>query len=128
MGLAAAKKRLDTSASNIANSATTGSTDKGGKQPYRSQRVEQTAVTDGNGNPLGVNAVSVDKDPAYVPAYDPGSPFADENGNEGVPNVSLAEEAKNMKLAGYAYKANAEVIEAAGEMEEDLLKTFDEEV
>ena len=127
-GLAACMKRLETSASNVANFATTGSLEEGGKPPYSAQVVQQTTISDQNGNALGVKAVSKLKEPAFVPAFDPGSPFADSEGNIGVPNVNLAEEAVNMKIAEFAYKANLNVIKVSEEMQEDLLRTFDEEV
>lgn len=126
-GLAVSAKRIEASASNIANFATTGSLEEGEKPPYTAQEVRQTTVTGDNGEPLGVSAVSVPKDPAFVPAFDPGSPFANGEGLVGVPNVNLAEEAVNMKMAELAYKANISVIKTAEEMQDALLETFDEE-
>ncbi len=127
-GLAASMKRLGASASNIANFATTGSLEEGGKPPYSPKTVQQVTVADRNGNSLGVHTVTYTKDPAFVPAFDPDSPFADSEGNIGVPNVSLAEEAVNLKIAELAYKANLMVIRTEEEMQEALMKSFDRKV
>ena len=49
----------------------------------------------------------INKNKPFVPAFDPGSPFADENGMIGVPNVNLAEEAVNLTIAEVNFKASA---------------------
>ena len=120
-GLQAATTRLSASASNIANLQTVGSLD-GGQAPYTPLETQQTAQ--GNG---GVAAQNVGRQNPFVPAFDPNSPFADENGVIGVPNINLAEEAVNVGLAELAYKANIQVIKAAEEISDELLRTFDDE-
>ncbi len=122
-GLMASSKRIEASASNIANLQTTGSLEEGGKAPYSAVTTTQTAQESG-----GVKAETVEKDPGFVPAYEPGSPFANEEGLVGAPNVNLAEEAVNIKLAEIAYKANLKTIETVAELEEELLNTFDKKV
>lgn len=122
-GLLAATKRADASAENIANAYTAGALDEAdGPAPYSARTVVQETREGG-----GVVAKNVEKDPGYVPAYDPGSPFANEDGLVGAPNVDLVEEAVNLKLAETAYKANITTIKVAGEMSDELLKTFDDE-
>lgn len=121
-------KRLNTGASNVANLGSAGSIEEGGKPPYTPRVVQQSTVTDAKGNTMGVMAETVPKEPAYVPAYDPDSLHANSEGIIGVPNVELSEEAVNMKLAEFVYKANLKTIKAASEMEEDLQRLFDEEV
>ena len=85
-------------------------------------------MADSDGRSLGLRSDSVQKQTPFVPAYDPDSPFADDDGLIGVPNVNLAEEAVNLSLAKNTYKANLKTIEAAGELQDELLKILDKDV
>ncbi len=125
-GLTAAGRKAEAAASNIANMQTTGSLTDPAQPPYTPIATQQTAVTDGQGNPQGVQSTFVPRSQPFVPGYEPGSPLADENGLVGVPNVNLAEEAVNLKLAALTYKASAQTIEVASEMQEELLNMFDD--
>lgn len=122
-GLVASAKRVEASASNIANVQTSGSLEEGGKAPYSALTTVQSAQQGG-----GVRADIVQKDPAFVPAYSPDSPFADGEGYIGVPNVDLAEEAVNLKVAELTYKANLKTIETAADLQKDLLDAVDRKV
>lgn len=123
-GLLAATKRVETSANNIANANTAGALDEAdGPLPYSAQTVVQKTGENG-----GVVAEVTTKDPGFSAAYDPDSPLANNDGFVGAPNVNLAEEAINLKLAEVAYKANLATIQVASELSEELLNTFDEEV
>lgn len=125
-GLLAASKRAEASASNIANISTTGALNEAdGPKPYNALTTTQQSVTGSNGQSLGVSATNIPKDPGFVQAYDPGSPFANEDGLIGVPNVSLTEDIVNLKLAEVTYKANARVLETASELSEELIQTLD---
>lgn len=124
-GLNAAAKKVDAAASNIANVSTTGSVEDGGQAPYSALTTVQKTVVDGEGNGLGARTDIVPKDPGFVPAYAPDSPFANAEGIIGVPNVNLAEEAVNLKLAEISYKASLSVIKTADELSEELLHTVD---
>lgn len=126
-GLTAAAKRLETSSNNVANMSTVGSLEEGQQQPYEAQKVVQSSVSKGFSGTATVRAVSVPKDPAFVPSYDPDSPFADSEGNIGVPNVDMNEELVNMKAAEFAYKSNALVVETSKEMLEELQHAIDDE-
>jgi flagellar basal-body rod protein FlgC len=122
-GLFAAGKRVEASANNIANAQSEGSLDPNSpNQPYQAQTTVQKAV----GESGGVAAYNIPKNPSVVGVYDPNSPFADANGNIGVPNVDLAEEAVNLKLAEISYKANLATIKTASEMSDALLNIVDE--
>ena len=126
-GLTAATKKVEASASNVANLTTAGALDeKDGPKPYETLKTVQTSVADQDGNGQGVRARNIPKDPGFVQAYDPDSPFADENGYIGVPNTDLAEEAVNLKLAEITYKANLKTLQVAKETTEELLRTFDD--
>lgn len=126
-GLAAASKKVEASASNIANLTTAGSLTDTGNAPYNAVTTVQQAVTDESGNGLGVRATTIPKNTPFVPAYDPDSPFANPDGLVGVPNVSLAEEAVNLSLAETTFKANLKIIEAASELSRELISIFDDE-
>lgn len=121
-GLTAASRKVDTAASNIANVSTGGALDpsKGGKAPYSALETTQTSTAQG-----GVTADVRIKQPGYIPAYDPNSPFANEEGEIGAPNVSLDEEAVNLKLAETTYKANIQSLKTSIEMNDELFKAFD---
>lgn len=123
-GLNAASSRLNASASNIANVSTAGSLTDKSNAPYTPLTTQSKAVD----VPGGVQTQYSAKAQPFTPAYDPDSPFADENGYIGVPNVDLAEEAVNMKLAALSYKANLSVIETASDMFQELLDSVDKEV
>lgn len=127
-GLAAATRQLNASASNIANLQTVGSLEEGGQAPYTPLTATQTTITGEGGQPFGVSSTYTPRNPPFVPAFDPDSPFADENGVIGVPNINLAEEAVNLNLAELQFKANVSVIKTADELNEELLSIFDERV
>lgn len=122
-GLTAAAKRADAAASNIANVQSTGAIGGGGPAPYTPVDVKQTAQSPGQGG--GVRAEYAPRNPGFVPAYDPSSPFADANGIIGVPNVDLATEAVNLKIAELAYKASAKTLSVSEDMANALFKALD---
>lgn len=123
-GLVAASKRVEASASNIANSTSAGSLDPGSPyQPYEALTTIQTANESG-----GTLATNVPKKPGIVNAYAPDSPFANADGMVGVPNSDMVEDVMNLKLAEISYKANLKTIQTASEMSDALLNTFDRRV
>ncbi len=126
-GLTAASKKVEASASNIANLQTVGSLEDGKQKPYTPLTTTQTAVTDDNGNGLGVTSNFAPKGDPYYSVYSPDSPFANAEGIIGVPNVDLAEEAVNLQIARATYKANAAVIKVSEDLSDELLRVLDEE-
>jgi flagellar basal-body rod protein FlgC len=123
-GLLAASKRVEASASNIANASSAGSLDPSSpNQPYQALTTVQTANDTG-----GVTATNIPKSPGFVNAFAPDSPFANSEGLVGAPDVDLASEAVNLKLAEITYKANIETLKTAGEMSNELLNIFDKRV
>jgi flagellar basal-body rod protein FlgC len=122
-GLFGASKRIEATASNIANLNTAGSLEDGGQPPYSTLTTAQAAQDSG-----GVKTEIIPKSPGFVPAYDPDSPFANAQGEIGVPDTDLAEEGVNLTLAKTAYRANLAVIKTADEMQDELIKSFDREV
>ncbi len=115
-GLQAASKKVEASASNIANLQTA---------DYTPITTQQTAQSDTSGGGQGVRSDFVPKTQPFTPSYDPDSPFANNEGYVNTPNVDLAEEAVNMTIAKTAYKASVSVIETVQDMTEELLAAFD---
>ena len=121
-GLTASVKRVEASASNIANVSTTGALNPAdGPAPYTPLTTTQKSVDGG-----GVRAEIVTTEPAFTPAFSPNSPFANADGLIAAPNIDLATEAVNLKLAELTYKANLQTIRTAEEMSDELLSTFDD--
>ena len=118
-GMNAATKRANTSASNIANMATTSTPESGtGKvnDGFFAQRTINEPSKDG-----GVVAKSAPQNPSHTLLFDPSSPQANAEGQVAYPNVSLAEDIVQLKLAKHAYEANVNVMKTAFEMEKTLL-------
>jgi flagellar basal-body rod protein FlgC len=120
-GLTAASLRLDAAASNIANSQDTAplSPQPGDPQPYQPVDVVQQHVAGG-----GTSATFEPVVPASNAIYDPGSPFADANGQVAAPNTDLAQQLVNTNVASVSYDANVQVIETAQKMQGYLLNIF----
>jgi flagellar basal-body rod protein FlgC len=120
-GLVAAGRRLEVSASNVANISSSGPLPDapnaaGFPAAYAPLRVDQVDVA-GGGTAATVSAVS----PSYVPQYDPSAPYADKNGLVAAPNVDLANEAVQQITARIEFAANAKVIQIESEMMKTLL-------
>ena len=117
-GLAAAAKRVEVSASNIANQSSTATQVNGvtTNQPYIPKDVVQIS--------LGAGGVRADVRDAEVPSvkyYDPESAQSDEHGFVSAPNVDTADELVKMQIASYDYKANLKSIKIADRMAQNLL-------
>ncbi|GJL86190.1 MAG: hypothetical protein DHS20C02_19650 [Micavibrio sp.] len=125
-GLTSSTQRLNASAANIANLQTIGSLEEGGQAPYSAVTTTSSAQTVGNGEGAGVVTQIIPKDTPFVPVFSPDSPFADENGVVGVPNVNLAEEIVNINLAEITYKANLKTIQAASDLDKELFRILDQ--
>lgn len=120
-GLNAATQRVVASASNIANAFTSGSVDDSANPPY----TPVTTQSRSQGETGGVLTDIVPKANPFSQAYSPDSPFANEEGIIAVPNVDLAEEAVNLKLAEISYKANLNTIKVQSELYDALLNSVD---
>ncbi|MDD5586491.1 MAG: flagellar basal body rod C-terminal domain-containing protein [Alphaproteobacteria bacterium] len=73
---------------------------------------------------LGVRSTLRPREPAYVAATAPHSPDANAAGLVAAPNVDMATELVNAKLAEVSYRANAAVIRAAEKNDKELLDTL----
>jgi flagellar basal-body rod protein FlgC len=122
-GMNAATRRLDVSASNVANVMTTGAlpdadgtVPAGAPQAYDPLEVVQTASAGG-----GVQTSVTAAKPSTIAVSDPQAPFANQNGLVAAPNVDLAQELVGQMLASYSFAANAHVMKADNRMTETLL-------
>ena len=133
-GMIASLARLNASASNIANSQTTGplrasaaaapTDDAGPGAPRVSPPVDVVLrSTDGQSGVSGVAASYRPRSPASVQRYDPTAPFADADGLVAAPNVDLAEEAVGLIEASLLLRANLAVLKAADAMTKGMLDT-----
>jgi flagellar basal-body rod protein FlgC len=117
-GMTAAVRRLEVSARNVANASSDGplpgAGDAGGV--FTPFRVDQVEVA-GGGTAAQVSAV----EPGQVPAYDPGAPYADQNGLVAAPNVNLEGEVIEALVARYTFAFNAKVMRASADMTKSLL-------
>ena len=136
-GLAAQRRLIEATSSNIANIETT-DTDQGG--PYIPQRVsfKSTKQSDSFGslldranrfNPvergLGSMVTAKTFDQQVEPTkkeYEPENPKADEQGYVEKPNINLTLEMGNMMVASRAYEANVTVLNAAKAMMKKALE------
>ncbi len=122
-GLESATRRVTASASNIANVTTAGSLQNNENAPYTPLTTSSSTLENG-----GVSTRIVERtSDRFTPVYSPDSPFADDQGIIGVPNVNLTEEAVNLTIAETQYRASAQIIETTAELSDELLSIFDEE-
>ncbi len=122
-GMNAAARRLEVSASNVANVLSTGAlpnTDgtvpAGAPQVYAPLELVQTASA-GGGTQTAVTTIS----PSTTAVYDPQAPFANQDGLVAAPNVDLAQEMISQLIASYSFAANATVMKADDRMTGALL-------
>src|SRR6516165_145646 len=108
-GMHAAARRLEVSASNVANVATTGAlanadgtVQAGAPQAYDPLALVQTASA-GGGTQTTVTTAS----PSTIAVSDPTAPFANQDGLVAAPNVDLSQEMVGQMIASYSFSANA---------------------
>lgn len=117
--MAAQSKRLNVSASNMANADSVAGPDG---QPYRARQVI-FEVDSASGSDIGgvkVSDVVESTDPDRM-VYEPGNPLADEQGYVRMPNVNVVNEMVNTISASRSYQANVEVMNSAKTL---MLKTL----
>lgn len=125
-GMNAASRRVEASAANIANATTAGALDPAdGPSPYQALTTVQSSVSAASGESLGVRSDTIPASRPFVPAYDPDSPFANEDGLIGAPNVDLATEIVNLQIGSAVYKANIKTMQVAADMQKEMLDMVD---
>ncbi len=123
-GLTAERLRLDTIASNIANSTTTRTEDGG---PYKRKiavfkenlQREINALSGQNktvSKGVKVDAIVFDDTTSFKTVYDPSHPDANEEGYVQMPNVDILNEMVDMIAATRAYEANVTALNAGKSM------------
>jgi flagellar basal body rod protein FlgC len=118
-GYNAAVTRLDVSADNIANQASTQSTDQNGltvNAPYVPQQVVQASIA-GGAVTTSIQPVT----PASVGQYDPANPASNAEGIAQVPNVDLTQQLINSAIALYSAQANLKSIKTQDQMMQQAL-------
>jgi flagellar basal-body rod protein FlgC len=116
-GLNAATRRLEASASNIANMRSFGSL-SAHEQPavYAPLEVQLAAQAGG-----GVSANIAPSARAALLAYDPSASFANAKGYVAAPDVDLTQEIIHLAVASYEMAANLAVIRTADNMTKAVL-------
>jgi flagellar basal-body rod protein FlgC len=102
--------RLNTTASNLANTETLASS---AKEAYRSRHPVFQAMIDDRSRPekVGVRMLGIVQSQSEAkPLYDPGHKLANEEGYVFGSNVNAVEEMANMISASRAYQNNVEVL------------------
>ena len=117
-GLTAAARRVEVSASNIANQSSHGAL-PGVDGPAAYAPLEVQLVTQAGG---GVSASIAPSARAALLAYDPQSAFANARGYVAAPAVDLTDETLNLALASYDFAANLAVIRTADDMTRTMLE------
>jgi flagellar basal-body rod protein FlgC len=112
--LLAQRTRMNCIAGNMANLNTL-CNEKGEPVPY-CRRIATFAACRADGGP-GVHVATIEQDPAPFPLrHEPGSRFADKDGNVKYPNIDMATEYINMLEASRAYEANITMMETTKAM------------
>jgi len=122
-GMNAAARRLEVSASNVANVLSTGAVPNadgtvpaGAPKAYAPLELVQTASAGG-----GTQTTVTTAKPATTAVFDPQAPFANKDGLVAAPNVDLAQEMISQLVAKYSFAANARVVKADDEMAKTLI-------
>jgi flagellar basal-body rod protein FlgC len=122
-GMSAATRRLDVSASNIANANSTGALPNadgtlpaGAPAAYAPLELVQTASAGG-----GTQTTVVTVAPSTIAVSDPQAPFANQDGLVAAPNIDITQEMVGQMMASYSFAANAAALTAGDRMTKALL-------
>jgi flagellar basal-body rod protein FlgC len=122
-GMNAATRRLDVSASNVANAMSDGAlTNADGTVPageptaYAPLELVQTASAGG-----GTQTTVTTATPSTTTVYDPEASYANQSGLVAAPNVDLSQEMVSQAIASYSFAADAMVLKADDRMSKTLL-------
>ena len=122
-GMKAATRRLEVSASNVANVMSTGALPNadgtvpaGAPRAYTPLELVQTESAGG-----GTQTTLTTAKPSTTTVSDPQAPFANQNGLVAAPNVDLSQELVGQMIASYSFAANAMVMKTDDRMTKALL-------
>ena len=115
-GLVAQRQRMDVISTNLAKQDVILNS-KGEYDPFRRRMAVLAEGDPTSGSPSGVhvNEIMVDQSD-LTPKFEPGSPYADENGYVYYPNVDSTVEQVNAMAAARSYEANIAAVEATKSM------------
>lgn len=126
-GLLAQTRRVEASASNVANVRSngavpdrTGAVSAGQPAVYQPLAVAQSSQSSSQA-PAGTRATYTPITPPYLQQYEPDASYANEQGMVAAPNVDLPTERVNQIAASRAYGANIAVAKTQDEMLKSLL-------
>ncbi|MBV8921404.1 flagellar basal body rod protein FlgC [Bradyrhizobium sp.] len=126
-GMNAAVRRLEVSASNVANAESTGALPSANgtvpadvPQAYAPLRLIAAESPGGPGVQTSVSTVA----PPTVAISDPQAPFANPDGEVAAPNVDISREMIEQVIASYSFAANAAVMKADDGMAKTLIDTM----
>lgn len=122
-GMTAATRRVDASASNVANVRTRGAVPESSAAAATSAPKVYEALTTTQSAAAGGGVISsiTTAAPSWIQEYAPDESYADENGAVAAPNVDLATEAVNQIVASNAYKAGVKTVQTADEMTREAI-------
>lgn len=122
-GMKAATRRLEVSASNVANVMSTGALpDADGTMPAGAPRAYaplELVQTESAGG--GTQTTVTTDTPSTTAVSDPQAPFANQDGLVAAPNIDLSQETVSQMIASYSFAANATVMRADARMTKTLL-------
>lgn len=118
-GLAAATRRLEASANNIANANSYGSIPASDasvqRDAYQPVRVEQSSAPDG-GTATSDRYIR----PPYIPVFDTSSAFSNSDGLVAAPNVDIGSEIIEQLEAKQSFEANLKSVQSISDMVKKL--------
>jgi flagellar basal-body rod protein FlgC len=122
-GMNAATRRLEVSASNVANVASTGALpDAGGAVAAGAPRAYAPLVVVQTASAGGGTATSVTTaKPSTTAVPDSQAPFANASGLVAAPKVDLSQELVSQMIASYSFAANAKLMKSDDRMTKALL-------
>jgi flagellar basal-body rod protein FlgC len=127
-GASAATKRIDATASNLANQRTTGrlpdakgTAGADSRAPYTPVTTSQSDLRTANGQGAGTQAALKPLSQPFVAEYDPSSSDANAEGMVGAPNVDTDQEIGQQILGSRAYSASLSMARTSSDMMKDLL-------
>lgn len=121
-GLVAQRTRLDVIASNMANRNSIVDAD-GNYNPFRRRLAILSPGDPSSGSKQGVHVQDIRLDDSpLIERYEPDSPFANERGYVGYPNINPMMEMVNAIDASRAYEANIAAAESAKMMMQSSLR------
>jgi flagellar basal-body rod protein FlgC len=127
-GAAAATKRIDATASNLANQRTTGrlpdakgAVSADSRAPYTPLTTSQSDLRTAEGQGAGTQAALKPLSQPFVQEYDPSSSDANAEGMVGAPNTDTDQQIGQQILGSRAYSANLSMARTSSDMMKDLL-------